>query len=375
MNRKLKYYYANRDKINEKKREARIIDDVIKLRKELKARSLQDKIAKDTAQFNLREIYKPIIEGQKQQTQDITKSQKEISEAQVRQQEAIQDQRTQDSAQKHDLLIEEIKKQPLIIPLIKSLNKEPNVVKVIKGESDGSDLNGREQHILEQVNKVDDRILKTLIDFYSPTHYEEASEISKTESAIQRISDEQQIAQDKFEGIMSESGIGTSESSAVESTKYKLQMSASLRKQEEEGKGLYDYLMGLHTYADRQRKENAIRMLFIEREKKDNFIQYLNSINFNINLGKFPFTTIKSVNPDFYIEIQELKNQKIGTGINVKFLTSDPQELVKKLQILIAEKKAGNNNVFNEISAIVDELRRLGHLTIGQIKKIYKMIA
>ena len=38
MNRKLKYYYANRDKINEKKREARIIDDVIKLRKELKAR-------------------------------------------------------------------------------------------------------------------------------------------------------------------------------------------------------------------------------------------------------------------------------------------------------------------------------------------------
>ena len=375
MNRKLKYYYANRDKINEKKREARIIDDVIKLRKELKARSLQDKIAKDTAQFNLREIYKPIIEGQKQQTQDITKSQKEISEAQVRQQEAIQDQRTQDSAQKHDLLIEEIKKQPLIIPLIKSLNKEPNVVKVIKGESDGSDLNGREQHILEQVNKVDDRILRTLIDFYSPTHYEEASEISKTESAIQRISDEQQIAQDKFEGIMSESGIGTSESSAVESTKYKLQMSASLRKQEEEGKGLYDYLMGLHTYGDKQRKEEAIRMMFIEQKKKDNFIQYLNSINFNINLGKFPFTTIKSVNPDFYIEIQELKNQKIGTGINVKFLTSDPQELVKKLQILIAEKKAGNNNVFNEISAIVDELRRLGHLTIGQIKKIYKMIA
>ena len=52
MNRKLKYYYANKDKINEKKREARIIDDVIKLRKELKARSLQDKIAKDTAQFN-----------------------------------------------------------------------------------------------------------------------------------------------------------------------------------------------------------------------------------------------------------------------------------------------------------------------------------
>ena len=44
----------------------------------MKARALQDKIAKDTAQFNLREIYKPIIDGQKQQTQ----SQAETSEEQ-----------------------------------------------------------------------------------------------------------------------------------------------------------------------------------------------------------------------------------------------------------------------------------------------------
>jgi len=48
------------------KREARTIEDVIKLRKELKARSLADKLAKETTQFNLREICKPIIEGQKQ---------------------------------------------------------------------------------------------------------------------------------------------------------------------------------------------------------------------------------------------------------------------------------------------------------------------
>jgi len=65
------------------------------------------------------------------------------------------------------LLIEEIKKQPLVIPLIKSLNKQTNVVKVIKGESDGSALTGKEQHILQQVNKVVDRVLRTLIDFYS----------------------------------------------------------------------------------------------------------------------------------------------------------------------------------------------------------------
>jgi len=193
MNRKLKYYYANRDAINEK-REARTIEDVIKLRKELKARSLADKLAKETAQFNLREICKPIIETQKHQTHDITKSQKETSQEQLRQQRELQGVKSQEEQQRHNLLIEEIKKQPLIIPLIKSLNKEPNVVKVIKGESDGSALTGKEQHILQQVNKVDDRVLRTLIDFYS--------------APLTTI-----------EEMASKSGIGTSEFSAIFSSR------------------------------------------------------------------------------------------------------------------------------------------------------------
>ena len=87
-------------------------------------------------------------------------------------------------------------------------------------------------------------------------------------------------------------------------------MSESLRKQEEVGKSLYDYLMGLQTYDDRQRILEETMMLFTKRENEDNFIQYLNSIDFNINLGKFPFTTIKTVHPDFYNEIQQLKKRK-----------------------------------------------------------------
>jgi len=87
-----------------------------------------------------------------------------------------------------------------------------------------------------------------------------------------------------------------------------------------------------------------------------------------MNLRNFPFTTVKTVHPNFYNENQQLKKQKIGAGINVKFLTSDPKVLNNKLNILIAEKKAGNN-VFNEISSIVDELRRLRHLTTGEIKR------
>ena len=57
-----------------------------------------------------------------------------------------------------------------------------------------------------------------------------------------------------------------------------------------------------------------------------------------------------------------------GCRSNVKFLSSDPNELFKNLHILIAEKEAGNNNVLNEASAITDELRRLGLLSVGEIK-------
>ena len=233
------------------------------------------------------------------------------------------------------MLIEERKKQPLVIPLIKSLNKEANVLKVIKGDSDGSDLNGREQHILEQVNKVDDRILRTLINFYSPTHYEEAAEISKTESAIQRISEEQQIAQDMFDQIMQ---------------------------------------MKLGSTKEREKVKSAIKDLFNKQENKDRLFTYLDMIDYQIDLNRYPYTIIKTVYNELFKEIQDRRKSKIGYGF-VKFLSSDPRELINKLNILIAETRAGNNNVFDEISAIVDELRRLGHLTIGQIKKIYKMIA
>jgi len=90
--------------------------------------------------------------------------------------------------------------------------------------------------------------------------------------------------------------------STEELTKSKLEMSESLRKQEKECKSLNDYLIGLQTYAetDRQRILEATTRMFTKRENGDNFIQYLNSIDFNINFSKFPFKIIKTVHPDFF---------------------------------------------------------------------------
>ena len=75
-----------------------------------------------------------------------------------------------------------------------------------------------------------------------------------------------------------------------------------------------------------------------------------------------PWTTIQiAADPELYTEI---KNGKLGlkTGKGIKFLSLNPNELIKKLDTLIAEKDAGNTNILEEASAIVDELRRLGFI-------------
>ena len=45
------------------------------------------------------------------------------------------------------------------------------------------------------------------------------------------------------------------------------------------------------------------------------------------------------------------------------FLSSDPDFLLDRLEVLIAESSVGNNNVLNEILAIGEELHRQGEVT------------
>jgi len=60
--------------------------------------------------------------------------------------------------------------------------------------------------------------------------------------------------------------------------------------------------------------------------------------------------------------------------LNLSAFFSDPKVLLDKLKILLAQKDAGNNNVFIEISAISDELRRNGVLSLKQLKNLYKKL-
>jgi len=81
--------------------------------------------------------------------------------------------------------------------------------------------------------------------------------------------------------------------------------------------------------------------------------------------------------PEFSDELaiakQNAEASHLGTGIkSVKSLPSYPKILMNKLKIFLAERDAGNNNVFDEISAIADELRRTGVLSLKQFKIFIK---
>ena len=61
-----------------------------------------------------------------------------------------------------------------------------------------------------------------------------------------------------------------------------------------------------------------------------------------------------------------------GTGL--KFLSSDPNALIDRFDLLFSSQKAGHTGVRNEIISILDELKRQGIININEYKKLNSLI-
>ena len=209
---------------------------VIKLRKELRDRSLSDKIANDVSQFKLKQTFKPILpvlEDQKQKMQEMVQSQR---------------------SQAYDIKTE-IRKQPLIIPLIKSLNNYPKIISFINGELDDSDLDNDEKHILKQIGKVDDTTLKILVEYYSEP--DARSDIERYLTTDTEVPNE---SREIFENVF-------------------------------------------------QANKDEMSQLFLEQDNKNKFLSYLAEINYQFDLNRKPYTTIKTVNPSYDIVTCDIENR------------------------------------------------------------------
>lgn len=83
---------------------------------------------------------------------------------------------------------------------------------------------------------------------------------------------------------------------------------------------------------------------------------------------------ITKIKKGFISEIKAMR-EKVGKGtMIVKFLPSDEQALRAQMSKLIGSFNAGNTNSINEISAISDELRRRGLITIDELKKLFRLL-
>jgi hypothetical protein len=99
-------------------------------------------------------------------------------------------------------------------------------------------------------------------------------------------------------------------------------------------------------------------------------------LNPGIDLRTKPWTRIACIYSSLSEQIKQAKKSKTGKGLTggVKFLPDNANNLIKVLFRLIGSYKSGNKSVYNELNAVVDELRRKGILSIEQSKIIYKMV-
>ena len=84
------------------------------------------------------------------------------------------------------------------------------------------------------------------------------------------------------------------------------------------------------------------------------------------------WNAVNKVIKNFIPDVKSIRKSKSGQGI--QFLPPGTKELKNKLVLALGSYKAGNTNTFNEISAIMDEMRRRGEMSISDIKGIFKLM-
>ena len=148
-----------------------------------------------------------------------------------------------------------------------------------------------------------------------------------------------------------------------------------------------------------QLKANSEEIIVIPNKPEKEIINLKNSIGLNKLLFKKNFTNNDSydiTNDDLknYFALYDYLGEDEGTserakairalrdyrrdhpeeysGNGIVTISENPEELFKRLEILLAAKSQGHNNSKDEISAILDELLKQNHIDKAQYLSIYK---
>jgi len=307
------------------------LQELDKLNNSIRQKSLAYNVNKEYGQETLKEFYKPILD------------------IKTKEQEIVKEQHKEELSKIQNLQ-EEIKKQQLLVPLIKSLSDHPRIVAVLKGESDGSELTGKEQYILKQLKEVDDRTLLILIDYFNKPNPEDVFVISARK----------------------ESPRASTTGSPVDPPQY-TKIPPEL-KSDKLGEWIINNDLPTKTSAELLFKKGRDDRSVTEiKGGVADFVTVLAQNGTPPSFNRKPWTTIRAADPEFYNQLSVISGKKLKPRGSSKAGTGLPiDEMVKKLEILYASKLAGNNNVLTEAREILNTLRRNGVIDIDMIKDISK---
>ena len=123
----------------------------------------------------------------------------------------------------------------------------------------------------------------------------------------------------------------------------------------------------------KSQRADHIKQLFNAFNQPIQNVQYYpgNSLqtNYHTHQGS-PVNYSDQYPQDTFYQTSDTGENIQGRGFLHTFLSSDPNELLEKLNILIEEKQAGNDNIQSEATAILDELLRQKVLTKEQHQNI-----
>ena len=116
-------------------------------------------------------------------------------------------------------------------------------------------------------------------------------------------------------------------------------------------------------------------VIIIEKRGKEGLIEEINNIDIEFKPDK---EDKDDPQPGTSGEYKEFKKPDEDTeeipGDGLKFLSSDPNALIDRFDLLFSSKKAGHTGVRNEIISILDELKRQKVINVNEYKKLNSLI-
>jgi len=182
-----------------------------------------------------------------------------------------------------------------------------------------------------------------------------------------------EIASDADTGIVTDQSFGAVSKQSlpgVKKAKEYVEKQAQLKKSlESQADTSYNYTLAASELTEWKK---SLSNILSDENLKHDLLKYVDMYPASVNLRNNPWRRIGNVDAAFFDQLKNAKQSHARTGRGIQFLPDNKKDLVTELFRLLGSYKSGNKNVFNELNAVVDQLRRKGVLTIDQSKKFTK---